>query len=123
MRILSNRRPGQMFANLAQIAEGRRDVLEGLAKQDRIDAAQQEQDAAGIDARIDEEKFFGLRGEGVDTFGDVVRQRKSNRRKRRAERNTEQALSREERADIMRRLGEFFRRREEARLRRRGEDA
>ena len=118
MRILSNRTPGQFYGNLARAAEGRRDVLSGMAERDRIAAATQAQDAADIDARIDEEKLFGLRGEGVDTFGDVIRQRRSNRRKNRAERNEEQAANRDERADIMRRLGELFRRRQEGRLRR-----
>lgn len=118
MRILSNRTPGQFYGNLARAAEGRRDVLAGMAERDRIAAATQAQDAADIDARIDEERLFGLRGEGVDTFGDVIRQRRSNRRKNRAERNEEQAANRDERADIMRRLGEFFRRRQDARLRR-----
>jgi len=118
MRILSNRTPGQFYGNLARASEGRRDVLSGMAERDRIAAATQAQDAADIDARIDKEKMFGLRGEGVDTFGDVIRQRRSNRRKNRSERNEEQAMSRDERADIMRRLGEFFRRRQEAKLRR-----
>ena len=123
MRILSNRTPGQLFGNIAQAAEDRRDVLAGLAERDRIAAATQAQDAADIDARIDEKRLFGLRGEGVDTFGDVIRQRRSNRRKNRSQRNIDQAMSREDRAGIMKRLGEFFRRRQEAKLRRRGGDA
>ncbi len=80
-RFIDRRRanPGQTYGNMAQPFENRAAALREKAGTVSGRAASNIEKANELAEKINREGFFGRRGEGVDTFGDVMRMRRYNR--------------------------------------------
>ena len=123
-RFIDRRRanPGQTYGNMAQPFENRAKTLREKSGKVSGRAALNIEKANELADKINRSGFFGRRGEGVDTFGDVMRMRRYNRLVGSAEdqadaggvagragRQQKRAGRLENRAGRMDRFGNFFR--------------
>ena len=125
-RFIDRRRanPGQTYGNMAQPFENRAKTLRDKSGTVSGRSTENIRRANELMDKINREGFFGRRGAGVDTIGDVFRKRRFDRLVGSAEereaaegnvagragRQKDRAASLENRAGRMDRFGNFFRR-------------